>query len=130
MVSLLSLDVAKTFNHVSHPRLLHNFKTKGVPKYILKWTKSFLTDRSTSITIGRNTIKILPVDAGIPQGFPISPILFLFFNAPLIEECASSGLRIQVGRFVDDIHLIIYGISMKANCRMLEKAHKICLKWA
>ena len=85
---------------------------------------------STSITIERNTTKILLVDAEILQEFSISPILFLFFNALLIEECASSGLRIQVGGFVDNIHLIVYGTSTEANCRILEKAHKICLKWA
>ena len=110
--------------------LLHNLRIKGIPEYILKLTESFVKNRSTSITIGRRTGEILPVNAGIPQGAPISPILFLFFNAPLIEECARSKLRIQVGGFVDDIHIIAYGTSTKANCRILEKVHQICLKWA
>ena len=34
------------------------------------------------------------------------PTLFLFFNAPLGEECATSGLQVQEGGSVDDAHLI------------------------
>lgn len=90
--SLLSLDVAGAFDNISHPRLFHNLRSKGIPEYIVKWIESFLKERSTSVTIGRRTSEILPIDAGIPQGSPISHILFLFFNAPLIEKCANSGL--------------------------------------
>lgn len=88
--------------------------------------RKLLTNRSTSVTIERCTSENLAVNAGIPQGSPISPILFLFFNAPLIEECASSGLKIQVAGFMDNIHFIVYETSTEANCRILERAHKIC----
>lgn len=84
----------------------------------------------TSITIGRKIGEILPVDAGISQESPTSPTLFLLFNAPLIEECANSGLLVQVGGFVDDAHLIAYDIRTETNYNTLEAAHKICLKWA
>ena len=82
------------------------------------------------MTLGRRTSDISPIQAGIPQGSPISPTLFLFFNAPLIEDCAKSGLKVQVGGFVDDVHLIAYSTSTETNCRTLEKAHQICLRWA
>lgn len=36
MASLLSLDVVGAFDHVSHPRLLHNLRVKGILEYILK----------------------------------------------------------------------------------------------
>lgn len=36
IASLLSLDVAGAFDHVSHPRLLHNLKSKRVPEYIIQ----------------------------------------------------------------------------------------------
>lgn len=51
-------------------------------------------------------------------------------NTPLIEDCANSGLRVQVGGFVDDVHLMAYGNSTEANCKTLERAHTLCLKWA
>ena len=60
----------------------------------------------------------------------MSPILFLFFNAPLIERCAKAKLKLQVEEFVDDIHLLTYEKSTEANYETLRKAHEICLQWA
>ena len=70
------------------------------------------------------------VKTGIPQGSPVSPILYLFFNAPLLEECAKLKLPIQIGGFVDDVHLIAYGKSTEANCEALRITHNVCLNWA
>ena len=57
----------------------------------IRWIKSFLLDRETSLTLNCKISNMKPVHTSIPQGSPISPILFLFFNAPLIEDCASSS---------------------------------------
>ena len=130
VASLLSLDMAGAFDNVSHHRLLHNLRQKGIPELIVNWTRSFLTDRETSLTLGRMTSRLEPAETGIPQGSPVSPILFLFFNAPLIERCTEAKLRLQVGGFVDDIHLLAYGKSTEANCETLRQAHEICLQWA
>ncbi len=70
------------------------------------------------------------VETGIPQGSPISPILFLFFNTPLIEECKKLKLLIQVGGFIDDVHLLAYSRSTKRNYEVLDKAYEVCLRWA
>ena len=54
----------------------------------------------------------------------------MFFNAPLIEKCREAQLPIQIGGFVDDIHLLAYSRSTERNCEVLHKAHNICLRWA
>jgi hypothetical protein len=103
---------------------------KGIPEGIVRWTASFLKERATSITLGSKTSPVEAVETGIPQGSPISPILFLFFNAPLIEACSKAKIPVQVGGFVDDVHLLAYSKSTETNCRWLEQAHKLCLAWA
>ena len=128
VTSLLSLDVAGAFDNVSHERLLHNLKVKGILTRIVQWTASFLRDRVTSITLRRRTSPMKPARTGIPQGLPVSPILFLFFNAPLIEGCKRLGLLVQTGGFVDDIHLLAYSKSTERNCQILEKAHRECAR--
>ena len=86
LASLLSLDIARAFNYVSYSRLLYIIKIKRVLERIVRQTASFLIERATSITLSRKTSQIELVEIGIPQGSPISPILFLFFNTPLIKE--------------------------------------------
>ena len=70
------------------------------------------------------------MEIGIPQGSLISPILFLFFNAPLIKECTAAKLQLQVRGFIDNIHLLAYRKTTESNYKTLELAHEICLKWA
>ncbi len=60
----------------------------------------------------------------------MSPILFLFFNAPLIKRYAKIKLKLQVRGFVDDIYLLIYEKNTETNCETLKKAHEIYLQWA
>lgn len=102
-------------------RLLHNLRSKGIPEYIVKWAESFLKEGSTSVTVGRRISESLPVNARVPQGSSISPILFLFFDAPLIEECANSKLQVQVRGFVDDTHLIAYVLAQRQIVKRWKK---------
>jgi hypothetical protein len=129
--SLLALDVQKAFDNVSHKRLLHNLEEKRVPKAILRWISSFLEGRSTSIQLGEYISAIKAIDnTGIPQGSPISPILYLFYNAPLLKDLEEVAISIDPIGFVDDITLLTYSPSVKQNCRRLKEAYQHCLSWA
>ena len=66
----------------------------------------------------------------MPQGSPLSPILFLFYNAPLLEALNQSNLRLSLLGFADDINLLAYSESTVVNCTTLELAHDQCLAWA
>ena len=115
VASLMSLDVSGAFDHVSHPRLIHNLRMKGLPAWVIGWVESFLTDRETSLTLNCKTSEMKPVQTGIPQGSPISPILFLFFNAPLIKDCARMGLKTVIRGFINDISILAYGLTTEGN---------------
>ena len=81
-----------------------------------------------SIMIESKMSKIFAINTRIPQRSPISPIFFLFFNAPFIKDCINSGLKVQVRGFVDDAHLIVYDTSTESNCHTLEQVYMICQK--
>ena len=67
-----------------------------------------MSDRSTSIRLLDYESKLEKVDLGIPQGLPISPILYLFYNADLLEESRDISLSIIPTGFIDDIALLTY----------------------
>ena len=79
------------------------------------WIYSFLSDRSTSIRLQDFESSIEGVDLGILQGSPIFPILYLFYNADLLENCEDITISVTPTGFVDDISLLTYSNNTKRN---------------
>ncbi len=69
------------------------------------------------------------INAYISQRFFISSILFLFFNASLIEKCKALKIKVEVLDFINDINILVYNKFIEEICRMLSKAHDACAKW-
>ena len=65
----------------------------------------------------------------MPQGSPLSPILFLLYIATLYKALVKSPGLLVVG-FADDTNLIVFSGNAQANCRRLENAWRICERWA
>ncbi len=130
IIFMLSLDVVEAFNQVSHVRLLHMLKMKRTSSYIIEWTRSFLKNRETSLIFNEQTSDMREVNADISQRFLISSILFLFFNASLIEKCEALRIKIEVLDFINDINILVYDRFTEEICRTLSKAHDVCAKWA
>ncbi len=130
IVFMLSLNIIETFNHVLHTRLLHTLRMKRTSNYIVKWTRSFLKDRESSLTFNEQISAMQRVNTDILQRFLISSILFLFFNASLIEKCKALEIKIKVLDFINDINILIYDKITESICKSLSWTHDICAKWA
>lgn len=124
----LFLNVTSAFNNVSHKKLLHNLCKRGIHKSVVKWIKLFLTHRSTTLKTSKYTTEKQAIFTGIPQGSPFSPILYLFYNADLIDECIQLDSNIKASGFIDDVMLLAIGKSLEVTCGLLFSAHQVCLK--
>lgn len=69
-----------------------------------------------------------PIQTGIPQGSPLSPILYLFYNADLIEVCKTENTE-AVG-YIDDASILAIGSTSQHNCKTLKAIHRKAQKWA
>ena len=130
VASLLSLDISGAYDNAAHPRLLHNLRRLRVPTWIVRWTQSFLQDRMTTIKLQSEETELFPVYHGIPQGSPISPILYLFYNEELVRECNSIGYRASAAGFMDDVNILVWGPTTEGNCQTLQRLHNKCMTWA
>ena len=88
--------------------------------------KDFLLDRRIKVKINDFTLSEALVLVGTPQGSPISLILYLFYNADLLESCKSIRLRMSATGFVDDVNILTYGESTEQNCKKLAEIHVKC----
>jgi len=69
------------------------------------------------------------ININILQRSFILLILFLFFNASLIEKCKALKIKIEVFNFINDINILIYDRITESIYEMLSWAHNICAKW-
>lgn len=86
IASLLMMDFSAAYPNTSHKRLLHNLRKRKIDHKIVKWVTSFLTNRQTILKTKEHTTSKLFIDLGLPQGSPLSSILYLFYNADLLED--------------------------------------------
>ena len=100
-VLMFSTDMKNAFPNVSPARLLSILRRRGVPTELLGWLESFLSDRTVSLIVDGVRDEQRGRLMGLPQGSPLSPILFLFFNADLIEALRAPWARV-VG-WIDDV---------------------------
>jgi hypothetical protein len=131
MVKAALLDIAGAYDNVSHERLISNIKKLGLGQ-LAPWITSFLTNRSTRIKLPGYLSEAFPTPTGIPQGSPISPILFLLFNAPLIRACCfeRGDGRTEGFGWVDDAAIMAVSDSYYTNVQLLQRALGKADLWA
>ena len=108
VASLLSLDISGAFDTVNSTRLLDILRKKGLTSWVVHWIKAFITNRRTTLVIQGSETEAFPVPAGVPQGSPLSPILFLFYNSELLDLCQRPKEGLSAIGFADDINMLAY----------------------
>lgn len=127
-LSLVSFDVKGAYNGVCKDRLLQRMEARGIPKVLCRWVAAFGSERTASMQINGHTSGRLKIpQAGLPQGCPMSPILFLFFDADLVQrQIVARGGAIA---FVDDFMAWVTGSTAQSNREDREAIIEDALKW-
>lgn len=105
MVGALFADVKSAFPSVHHPRLLDTLAKKGVNKEILNIIHKFLRDRQTNLAFNGYESDAFELTHGLPQGSPLSPLLYLLYNTTILEVADTTNHAEALG-FVDDVVLL------------------------
>lgn len=120
VASLLLLDVSGAFDNVSHARLLHNLRKRRVDERTAKWITSFLSDRHTKIAVDGFTSQEYLIKHGHTAGLAPSLILYLFYNADLIDECNRETNTMSTG-YIDDVAILVWGNTAAETCSALSR---------
>ena len=112
------------------PVLLQRLREKRIPDDLVRWIQAFCSDRKATVIVNGESTPVLPLPyAGLPQGSPLSLILYLFFNATLIQSVINKN-RGAIA-FVDDYLALVTGPSIKENeKRLQERIIPHVQKWA
>jgi Reverse transcriptase (RNA-dependent DNA polymerase) len=87
-------------------RLLLRIKELNIFSHLIKWTNSFLSKRRVQLVINRYTCPIRDIITGVPQGFSVSPILFIIYLNGVFNSIEARIPEITALSFADDIALL------------------------
>jgi retron-type reverse transcriptase len=82
---------------------------------------SFFTDRKVQLVINGYTCSSKEVEAGLPQGSPISPILFVIYISGFFDYIKEK-IPVSILLFVDNIDIIAIESSIRDTIKTLEIA--------
>ena len=101
---LTLLDLSAAFDTIDHTLLFHILEHNyGITDTALSWFKSYLTNRTQSVTIDNLTSDSSTLSFGVPQGSVLGPILFIMYTQPLHTLIQSHSISDQA--FADDTQL-------------------------
>ena len=117
-VSTLFLDVKGGFDNVEPPSLLSLLRRKGVSPYLVQWVGSFLTDCTCRLTFQGSPHLLASVSVRVPQGSPVSRLLFVIYISSLHLDIPRS----IVISYVDDFAVTVASSSYRTNLHLLQKS--------
>src|SRR5436190_3842754 len=127
--SLLQLDIKGVFDTVNHVRLLDMMRRKGYPPWLVRWLQSYLEGRMARLRFDSKESDDIRLPARVPQGSLLSPVLFLLYISMLYEALEGIQGMVVIG-FANDMNLMSFSRDPRMNCRRLEAAWRVCVRWA
>ena len=94
---VISLDISKAFDRVWYKSLLAKLPMFGLHHTLINWIGSFLSDRSIAVRVDGFLSNLHSINAGLPQGSVISPVLLILFINDQLTYTSSS-----IHSFADD----------------------------
>ena len=105
---MIICDISKAFDKAWHRGLLFKLRQNGIKGKLLTWISNYLTDRKQKVQINSATSPLLTVNAGVPQGSVLGPLLFLVYVNDIAENLLS-----LVRLFADDSSLFFSATNLK-----------------
>ena len=76
-IRVVFCDISKAFDRVWHKGLVHKLEAAGITGTTLRWFTNYLKDRKQRVVIPGAKSNWNYIQAGVPQGSIVGPILFL-----------------------------------------------------
>jgi hypothetical protein len=103
-VLMVMLDLSAAFDTVCHQKLLEVLKARiGLEGRCLDWFKSYLSDRSQTVSFREEAACECPVSRGVPQGSVLGPMLFTIYTLALGDIARAHGVSVHF--YADDTQL-------------------------
>jgi hypothetical protein len=118
---VLLKDIKAAFPFMAKGRLVNLMKVREMDGDLVRWTESFLSERTVEMIIEGNAMDRHPAEVGVPQGSPVSPILFAIYTSGLIKWVEEYVSEAEGLSFVDDLGWVATGSDVNHVVSILER---------
>ena len=107
-------DVKVGFQNVVGEEVLRILGEVRGTKGLCSWVEQFVAPRVFEVSWDRKVRGVGRTSTGVPQGSPLSPVLFLVWLAPILTEMERRikeevpGVGVEFPSYVDDLHCGLY----------------------
>ena len=123
-LDVIMTDCARAFDKVDHGILVDRLSGLGLSGGACMFVKSYLSNRSQQVKVGRGLSERYAAVSGVPQGSNLGPLLFAFFINTLPASARFSDSLL----FADDFKILKY-VSTPEDCQQLQSDLNSVTEW-
>lgn len=128
MLALL-LDVKGAYDRVNKRQLLRRMVEIGIAGNLIRWVQSFMSDRRALLVIDGRTGETCGIQAGLPQGSPVSPVLFILSVSAMFQWIETKHPKLYSLSLVDDVGLLLKCDTLDEGTQELESVAGHAIEW-
>ena len=125
-IRIVFCDVSKAFDRVWHRGLLFKLQKCGITGPLLAWITHYIKDRYQRVVINGQFSSWKLIQAGVPQGSILGPLLFLIYINDITHVIQHCHIRL----FADDTCLFIEVDDRERAAEHLEQDLSAISRWA
>ena len=124
-VRAVFLDISKAFDKVWHKGLIFKLKQNGISDKILNIITDFLSFRKQRVVLNGQASPWVSIEAGVPQGSILGPLLFLIYINDLSDDLSTTAKL-----FADDTFLFSIVLNVDTSASHLNSDLSKISNWA
>jgi hypothetical protein len=107
---VVALDVQAAYDSVWHAGLAYKLLQLHLPRNLVSWLVDFLRDRKLQARVAGFLSREAVVNCGVPQGSPLSPLLYILYTADLLGK---SSPDTETEAYADDLTISANGVDFE-----------------
>jgi len=130
ITSVLLMDIKAVFPSVAKGVPVNLMNVRQMDGDRIRWTEICLSERTVDMIIQGNAMERQPVEAGVPQCSPVSPILFEIYTSGLIKWVEENLSEAEGLSIVDALGWASIGTNVNYVVSILARCAAMGIEWA
>ena len=127
-LSIISIDAEKAFDRIGLHSIIHQLQQWKVGPIILNYIKNFLSNRRISVRLNNEYSNTFNIENGIPQGSPLSVVLFLIaFNK--LSVIINENKYFKHILYADDLYIYRIVQTFDIFNNNINTLHQLIIAW-